>query len=58
MKHDEIRYTFAKILKYVCSDVEVEPKLQILEKESFEHTSICTKDEARHDIRANALLDS
>ena len=58
MKHDERRYTFAKILKYVCSDVEVEPKLQILEKESFEHTSICTKDEARHDIRANALLDS
>ena len=37
MRHDEIRDTFAKKLKDVGFDVEVEPKLQRLEGESFEH---------------------
>ena len=52
MKHDEIRGTFAKIMKDLCFDVEVEPKLQRVEEESFEHESTCTED-ARLDIRAN-----
>ena len=58
MRHDEIRDTFAKIMKDVCFDVEVEPKLQRLEGESFEYKSTCTEDEARLDIRANGLWDS
>ena len=58
MRHDEIRDTFAKIMKDVCFDVEVEPKLQRLEGESFEYKSFCTEDEARLDIRANGLWDS
>ena len=58
MRHDEIRDTFAKIMKDVCFDVEVEPKLQRLEGESFDYKSVCTEDEARLDIRANELWDS
>ena len=58
MRHDEIRDTFAKIMKDVCFDVEVEPKLQRLEGESFEYKSTCTEVEARFDIRANGLWDS
>ena len=57
-RHDEIRDTFAKITKDVCFDVEVEPKLQRLEGESFEYKSTCTEDEARLYIRANGLWDS
>ena len=57
MRHDEIRDTFAKIMKDVCFDV-VEPKLQRLERESSEYKSTCTEDEARLDIRANGLWDS
>ena len=52
MRHDEIRDTFAKIMKDVCFDVEVEPKLQRLKEESFEYKSTCTEDEA------NGLWDS
>ena len=59
MRHDEIRDTFAKIMKDVCFDVEVEPpKLQTLEEESFEHKLFCTENEARFDITANGLWDA
>ena len=58
MRHDELRDTFAKTMKDVCFDVEVEPKLQRLEGESFEYKSTCTEDEARLDIRAIGLWDS
>ena len=58
MRHDEIHDTFAKIMKDVCFDVEVEPKLQKLKRQSFEHKSTCTEDEARLDIRANGLWES
>ena len=58
MRHDEIRDTFAAIMKEVCSDVEIEPKLQPLEGESFVHRTTSTEDEARLDIKANGLWDS
>ena len=58
MRLDEIRDTFAKIMKDVCFDVEVEPKLQRLGGESFVHKSTCVEDEAHLDIRANRLWDS
>ena len=46
MRHDEIRDTFAAIMKDVCFDVEIEPKLQPLEGESFVHKTTTTEDEA------------
>ena len=58
MRHDEIRDAFSKIMKDVCFDVEVDPKLQKLELEPLEHKSTCTEDEARLDIRPNGLWDS
>ena len=51
MRHDEIRDTFAAIMKEVCFDVEIEPKLQPLEGESFVHKTTTTEDEARLDIK-------
>ena len=48
-----------------CYDVEIEPNLQTLEgepfdhrTESFDHRTTCTEDEARLDIKANGLWDS
>ena len=58
MRHDEIRDTFADIMKDVCFDVEIEPKLQPLEGESFENKTTTTEDDARLDIKANGLWES
>ena len=58
MRHNEIRDTFASVMKEVCFDVEIEPKLQPLEGESFVHKTTTTEDEARLDIKANGLWDS
>ena len=61
MPHNEIRDTFASAMKKVCCDVEIEPKLQPLEGESFTHKTTTTEDEARLDIEAieaNGLWDS
>ena len=58
MRHNEIRDTFASVMKEVCYDVEIEPKLQPLESESFVHKTTTTEDEARLDIKANGLWDS
>ena len=35
LRHNEIRDTFAKIIHDVCYDVDVEPTLQLLRRESF-----------------------
>ena len=45
-------------MREVCYDVEIEPKLQPLEGESFFHKTTTTEDEARLDIKANGLWDS
>ena len=58
MRHDEIRDTFADIMKDVCFDIEIEPKLQSLEGESFESKTTTTEDDARLDIKANGLWES
>ena len=58
MRHDEIRDTFAEIMKDVCFDVELEPKLQPLEGESFANRTTTTEDDARLDIKANGLWES
>ena len=58
MRHGEIRNIFAAIMKEVCFDVEIEPKLRPLERESFVHKTTSTEDEARVDNKANGLWDS
>ena len=58
MRHNEIRDTFGKLMDEVCYDVELEPKLQPLEGESFDNKSTTTEDEARLDIKANGLWDT
>ena len=55
LRHNEIRDTYAKLLDEVCHDVEIEPKLQSLEGESFHNKTTTTEDDARLDIKANAL---
>ena len=57
LRHNEIRDTLAKLIGDVCNDVEIEPKLQPLEGETFDK-STSTDDEARLDIKANGLFDS
>ena len=39
----------------VCHDVEIEPKLQSLEGESFHNKTTTTEDDAQFDIKANRL---
>ena len=58
MRHSEIRGTFANLMKDVCFDVELEPKIQSLEVESFDNRTTTTEDEARLDIKANGLWET
>ena len=58
IRHNEIRDTFANLMNEVCHDVEIEPKLQPLQGESFVNISTTTEDEARLDIKANGLWGS
>ena len=46
LRNNEIRDTIAKLLGDVCNDVEIEPKLQSLEGETFDNESTSTEDEA------------
>ena len=57
MRHD-IRDTFAELMNEVCYDVEIEPHLQSLQGESFDHRTTTTEDEARLDIKANGLWET
>ena len=43
------------VVNEVCHDVEIEPKLQPLQGESFVNNSTTTEVEARLDINANGL---
>ena len=54
MRNDEKRDIFEKIMKTVCSEVELEPDLHLLEGESYEQGSTSTEYEARLDIRTNS----
>ena len=45
-------------MKDVCFDVELEPKLQPIEGESFDNKTTTTEDEARMDIKANGLWET
>ena len=54
----EIRDTFAKLMRDLCYDVEIEPKLQTLEGESVDYRTTSTEDEARLHIKHSRLWDS
>ena len=58
MRHDAIRDTFAELMNEVCHDVEIEPHLQSLQGESFDHRTTNTEDEARLDIKASGLWET
>ena len=58
MRHNESRDTLANLMKDVCFDVELEPKLQPLEGESFVNRTTATDDEARLDFKANGLWET
>ena len=58
MRHDAIRDTFSELMNEVCYDVEIEPHLQSLQGESFDHRTTTTEDEARLDIKANGLWET
>ena len=55
MRCNEIRDTFAEIVRDLCYDVEVEPTLQLLQGESFKHKTASTDENARLDNQANGL---
>ena len=55
---NEIRDTFANLMENVCSDVELELKLQPLEGESFDDRTTTTEVEARLDTKANCLWET
>ena len=58
IRHNEIRDIFANLMNELCHDVEIEPKLQPLQGESFVNNSTTTEDEARLDIKAKGLWGS
>ena len=53
-RHDNIRNMEAKLLKEVCTDVEIEPHLHPVNGGTF-HSSANTSDESRLDIRARGF---
>ena len=54
-RHNEIRDLTASLISEVCSDVEVEPRLQPLSGEQFLHASANRDAEARLDIKARGF---
>ena len=55
LRHNENRDTFATLLDEECHDVEMKPKLQSLEGESFHNKTTTNEDGARLDVTANGL---
>ena len=55
MRHDAIRDTLAALMNEVCHDVEIEPHLQSLQGESFDHRTTTIGDETRLDAGRRAL---
>ena len=54
-RHNEIRDLTASLISEVCSDVEIEPRLQPLSGEQFLHASANRDAEARLDIKARGF---
>ena len=58
IRHNDIRDSFANRLNEVCNDVEVEPCLQALQRETFANRTSSIDDDAELDIKANGFFDS
>jgi len=55
---NEVRDLTVELLSYVCHKVEVEPKLQPLNNETFQYKTANTQYGARLDISMNGFLGS
>ena len=55
LRHNEVRDITASVLNEVCKDVELEPLLIPLNRETFKNKSSITGNEARLDISANGF---
>ena len=53
IRHNEIRYTFAKLLDNVCFVVGIQPTLQPLQGESFDNKTTTTESQVRLDEKTN-----
>ena len=54
-RHDGVRNLLTSLTGKVCTNVEVEPQLQSLNKELFNLRSAVTSPEARLDFKAGAF---
>ena len=52
MRHSHIRDLTAQLLTEVCPSVEIEPHLQLLSGETFQHRTANADDQARLDVKA------
>ena len=57
IRHNELRYITAGLLTELCHSVEVEPSLQPLSGESFQHKSANVEDGAHLDVVANGFWE-
>jgi len=55
IRHNEIRDLTASLLTEVCTEVQVEPTLQPITGEHFDHATLNTEDGARLDISMNGF---
>jgi len=55
IRHNEIRDFTASLLTEICHEVQVEPTLQPLSRESFNHATLNKEDGARLDISMNGF---
>ena len=54
-RHDGVRNLLTSLIDKVCTNVEVEPRLQPLDNEQFNLRSAVTSPEARLDIKAGGF---
>ena len=57
LQHNGIRDIFGQLLTEVCPNMGIEPMLQPLSGETYQHRSTNTEDGARLDIRAQNIWD-
>ena len=55
LRYNQIRNITASLLKDICHNVRIEPRLQQLTSESFNERTTNEPDDARADVRAHSL---
>ena len=55
LRHNEVRGITAEMMKEVCTNVEIEPRLQLLDGENLQLKTANCEDEARLDLRATGF---